>query len=70
MPARYVLNFREQLNGDNEIHKEGCTYFPVINFEELGEFNNCSAAVVSAKLRYPFRKINGCFYCMNGCHSR
>ena len=70
MADRYVLNLQQQSNGDNEVHKDGCTYFPDVHYEELGDFYSCSAAVVAAKLTYPFKKINGCKYCAEPCHTQ
>lgn len=67
--VKYYLNKNRQLNGDHEVHKLGCTYFPISNYEYLGEFSSCTNAVVEAKRRYPNLKINGCYYCSRYCHT-
>lgn len=67
--ARYVLNLNQQSNGDYEVHKEGCPYFPKSNFEELGNYVYCSSAVAEAKRKHPSKKINGCYYCAKDCHT-
>ena len=69
MADRYVLNLNQQANGDYEVHKTGCSYFPVSNYDELGNFNGCSDAVKEAKRKHPYKKINGCYYCSNACHT-
>ncbi len=69
MADRYVLNLNEQSNGDYEVHKNGCSFFPKTNYDELGEFYLCSSAVNEAKRKYPYKKINGCYYCAKDCHT-
>lgn len=69
MADRYVLNLNQQLNGDYEVHKVGCSHFPTNNYEDLGTHNYCSSAVIEAKLKHPYKKINGCYYCSNSCHT-
>lgn len=66
---RYVLNLNSQSNGDYEVHKDGCYYFPVNNFEELGKHYGCESAVEQAKARHPFKSINGCKHCAPTCHT-
>ncbi|MFD2969931.1 hypothetical protein [Sphingobacterium bambusae] len=65
----YYLNNNQQNNGDYEVHALGCTYFPKQNYVYLGQFLSCQAAVLQAKQEYPYRKINGCYYCSNPCHT-
>jgi len=69
MADRYVLNLNQQNNGDHEVHKSGCSYFPKTNFDELGTFSLCAPAVAAAKRKYPYKKINGCYYCSTTCHT-
>lgn len=69
MADRYVLNLIQQTNGNYEVHKEECSYFPRTNFDELGKFYHCSSAVVEAKHKHPSKKINGCYFCVNACHT-
>ena len=65
--ARYYVNKNKQSNGDNEVHKLGCSFFPKTNYEYLGDYNYCSAAVVMAISKG--YKANGCFYCSKECHT-
>lgn len=68
MKKRYYVNRKAQLNGDHEVHVEGCTYMPSAdNREYLGEFDNCADAVSEAKRRY--RQSNGCIFCTPACHT-
>lgn len=66
---KYYLNLIQQRNGDYEVHAEGCRFQPTRDFEFLGSFFSCSSAVAEAKKRYPWKKINGCYYCSNECHT-
>ena len=62
MADRCVLNLNQQNNGDYEVHKTGCGYFPKTNFQELGNYYYCSSAVNEAKRLHPYKKINGCYF--------
>lgn len=67
---KYYLNNNQQSNGDYEVHSEDCKYLPYEhNRTYLGMFYNCKDAVAEAKRLYPYRKINGCYYCSNPCHT-
>ena len=66
--ARYYVNRNPQANGDHEVHKAGCYYWPSKeNLLYLGEFSNCHDAVREAKNHYG--KSNGCYYCIRECHT-
>lgn len=64
--ARYSVNDVAQPNGDHEVHKEGCHYFPA-NYTHLGYYNNCAEAVKKARNHY--RQVNGCAFCARECHT-
>ena len=66
---KYYLNLVEQSNGDYEVHAEACYFQPKKEFEYLGWFFSCEAAVITAKARHPRKKINGCKTCSNDCHT-
>ena len=67
MPSYYV-NRNVQLNGDHEVHRPGCAYFPnPENAEYLGEHRFCYTAVIEAKNRG--YNANGCYYCSRECHT-
>ncbi len=69
MKKRYCVNNIEQDNGDNEVHVEGCRYFPS-NRTNLGEHYDCHSAVASAKKETRYKQINGCYYCCEDCHTQ
>ena len=65
----YYVNKNAQSNGDHEVHRNGCSYFPSIqNVEYLGLFESCHVAIVKSKSR-GYNPTNGCFYCCNECHT-
>ena len=64
---KYYVNNNEQLNGDYEVHKEGCSYMPTDNYTYLGMFSNCCDAVEKAKDYH--RQVDGCYHCLNKCHT-
>ncbi len=67
MPNYYV-NQNAQLNGDHEVHEEGCSYMPAPqNRMPLGVHSNCASAVQAAKRRYD--RANGCYHCSYACHT-
>lgn len=63
---QYYVNNKAQSNGDHEVHKSGCGYFPS-DRKYLGVFSNCQDAVREAKKTY--WKSNGCFWCTRECHT-
>ena len=64
----YYVNKNTQVNGDNEVHTSTCAWLPNIeNRTYLGNFTNCSQAVIEAKKYYLY--ANGCYYCSNPCHT-
>ena len=66
--ARYYVNKNVQPNGDHEVHKSGCSWFPnPENRTYLGDFYSCSSAVIEAR-RY-YTQVNGCYYCSEDCHT-
>lgn len=65
---KYYVNKNAQTNGDHEVHNENCRYLPSIeNRKYLGDFFNCSDAVIEAKKIY--LKSNGCKTCSISCHT-
>ena len=65
---KYYLNKNEQKNGDHEVHIPSCSVLPETqNGIYLGNFDNCSSAIIEAKKYYP--QSNGCFYCLKSCHT-
>lgn len=63
---QYVVNRIAQANGDHEVHKEGCIYFPS-SYVDLGQHAGCASAVAQAKQHYS--RANGCYTCARECHT-
>lgn len=65
---KYYINKKAQSNGDHEVHKEGCEFFPSLAHAlYLGVFTSCHEAVDFAKRRY-FEQSNGCYTCSAECN--
>lgn len=68
--AEYCVNRNQQSNGDHEVHRRGCNYWPdPANVSPLGDHPSCHSAVRKAKEKHPAWHINGCFYCSQPCHT-
>lgn len=68
MVDTYCVNKNAQDNGDHEVHKEGCDFWPdPENVLPLGQFRNCHEAVAEAKKHYT--QTNGCKFCCLPCHT-
>lgn len=66
MLKRYYVNNTAQLNGDHEVHVDGCYYMPAEK-TDLGLHTNCFDAVRAAKRFY--NQSNGCAFCCRPCHT-
>ena len=65
--AKYRVNrIARSPNGDHEVHKEGCKWWPTQSYVDLGEHLSCATAVNAAKPYY--RDANGCATCSPACH--
>jgi hypothetical protein len=65
----YCVNKQAQRNGDHEVHKKGCTYWPSAqNVHPLGRFATCRDAVAAARAYY--FQVNGCATCSRACHTQ
>ncbi|MCB1669928.1 MAG: hypothetical protein R3F41_07720 [Gammaproteobacteria bacterium] len=66
--SSYFVEKTELLNGDHEVHIDGCHHMPMeTNRTYVGEFNHCIEAIEEAKSIYP--TANGCFSCCETGHS-
>jgi hypothetical protein len=66
--SNYYVNKNAQVNGDHEVHKEGCSFMPTLeNRTYLGNFITCRDAVNEAKKTYA--TANGCYFCSYDCHT-
>ena len=66
--ADYYVNKNQQSNGDHEVHKTGCDYFPnQENAVFLGSFTSCHYAVSAAKKKG--YNANGCYYYSKECYT-
>ena len=66
----YRLNIQQQNNGEHELHKQGCRFYPLLNFENIGMFDNCELALLKAKRTHPYKIVNACPHCAFLCYSR
>ena len=69
MERAYRLNLNMQPNGDHEVHRDDCRYYPTLTYDNLGRHSTCEAAVTAAKKRHPNKAINGCVHCARECHT-
>jgi len=66
--SEYCVNKNAQDNGDHEVHKKGCNWWPDNeNRLNLGTFAFCQGAVSEAKKHYS--QTNGCYHCSRECHT-
>lgn len=68
----FVINSNAQSNGDHEVHNRshGCPFMPDIEDQvDLGWHPNCHSAVAEARRLFPGKRVNGCYYCANQCHT-
>lgn len=69
---RFIINKNAQPNGDHEVHNAstGCAHMPLPASQiDLGQHTTCHGAVAYAKRQWPGKRIDGCFYCCNPCHT-
>ena len=70
---RFIVNRNPQpVTADHEVHNvtAGCRYLPnPENRIDLGMHASCREAVSTAKVRWPGKRINGCYYCARPCHT-
>lgn len=66
--AHYCVNKNAQENGDHEVHKVGCSWYPnEENRVSLGTHDTCYTAVIEAMNHFP--KSNGCAHCSPDCNT-
>lgn len=66
--AKYCVNKNTDVQGDHEVHKYGCPWYPdAQNRIDLGECHTCHEAVRKAKKHYD--NVNGHKYCCPSCHT-
>ena len=66
--VKYCVNKNKDNNGDHEVHKAGCPWWPKAeNRKDLGEHSSCQSAVREAKNYYS--SVNGHKYCSEACHT-
>ncbi|MBB4265975.1 hypothetical protein [Roseospira visakhapatnamensis] len=65
---KYCVNKTPQANGDHEVHKEDCLFWPEKKqVMDLGYHTDCHSAMMRAKMHYP--QSNGCRHCCAPCHT-
>lgn len=67
--ALYYFNIYADINGYHEVHTSDCSFLPSeLNRQYIGSFSNCRAAIIAARMAYPNKKFDGCYYCCRECH--
>ena len=65
---QYCVNKTAQLNGDHEVHAQGCIFWPhPVNTLSLDWHEDCRSAMQTARAFY--RQVNGCRYCSPACNT-
>jgi len=66
---KYYVNKNAQVNGDHEVHKEGCRHMPITTERVyVGDFPKCTSAVLRAKKIY--KTADGCRNCSRPCSEK
>lgn len=66
----YYFNDNTDIYGNHEVHKDSCSFLPSpLNRTYLGYFEYGYQAMQAAKTKYPYKKFDGCAYCMPACHT-
>lgn len=67
--GHYYVNNTAQINGDHEVHGEGCYWLGLArSVIDLGWHSSCYDAV--SKARSFYRQSNGCATCSSACHTQ
>lgn len=65
----YYFNNSTDVHGNHEVHTEDCAFIPsVSNRTYIGYYYDCSSAIKDAKIKYPYKSFDGCYYCCRECH--
>lgn len=65
----YFINKNLEFNGENEIHKEGCSFMPEKeNLEFLGSYDNANEAKIEAIIKG--YNADGCYFCCREAHTK
>lgn len=70
MSKTYYFNDNVDDKGYHEVHSDDCPFLPYpMNRTLIGHYGDCKAAIVAARLAYPGKKFDGCYYCCRECHN-
>ncbi len=65
----YYFNNNTDEHGYHEVHTENCTFLPSpSNRTPIGYYENCKVAILAARIAYPNKKFDGCYFCCRECH--
>lgn len=65
----YFYNYTDD-KGKHEVHDDSCSFLPSEeNRTYIGQYEDCSKAILMAKLKYPGKKFDGCYFCSKSCHT-
>lgn len=66
----YYFNKITDGKGKHEVHTKSCTFLPKEeNRTYIGQYSDCANAILMAKLKYPGKKFDGCYFCCKSCHT-
>ena len=65
----YYFNNAVDEHGRHEVHTAECAYLPKpVNRTYIGFCSSCSEALTRARITYPYKQFDGCFWCSRECH--
>lgn len=65
----YYFNDNTDEHGYHEVHKDTCSYLPdPLNRTLIGHYPDCISAINAAKIKYPSKTFDGCYFCCRECH--
>lgn len=65
----YYFNDNTDEHGNHEVHKDTCSYLPSsLNRTLIGYYSDCASAINAAKMKYPYKSFDGCYFCCRECH--
>ncbi|GAA0441684.1 hypothetical protein GCM10008983_18510 [Lentibacillus halophilus] len=69
MYDHYYYNKNTDNNGNQEVHKNDCSYLPDLqNRKYIGYENSCHSAIQRAKDDTGETNFDGCYHCCYACH--
>lgn len=65
----YYFNNNVDEHGYHEVHTGECTFLPSsFNRTLIGYYSDCKTAIKAARIAYPDKDFDGCYFCCRECH--